>query len=140
VLLRGTVDLLFRERDRPGWVLVDHKAAEVTALQVPSRLDAPDLQLRLYALALAVAGPGAAARPVAEAHVEWVAPGVTCRVDVGGPGLEDARRILAEFVRARRTHDLPPRPGPLCRTCPHRAACPAGAEHVAAPRRLALVP
>src|SRR5690606_33093919 len=34
VLLRGTVDLMFREGDR--WTIVDHKAAEVTALQVPA--------------------------------------------------------------------------------------------------------
>lgn len=124
VLLRGTIDLLLREGDR--WTVVDHKAAEVTALQVPGRLEQPELQLRLYALALAADG-----RPPAEGQVMFLAPGVAVRVDLGAEALTEARRLLAEFVEARRALDLPPRPHAGCRGCPHRPSCPAGQAFLA---------
>ncbi|MCO5166213.1 MAG: UvrD-helicase domain-containing protein [Planctomycetes bacterium] len=124
VLLRGTIDLLLREGDR--WTVVDHKAAEVTALQVPGRLEQPELQLRLYAIALAAGG-----RPPAEAQVMFLAPGVASRVDLGPAAMAEARRLLVEFVEARRTLDLPPRPHAGCRSCPHRPACPAGQARMA---------
>jgi ATP-dependent exoDNAse (exonuclease V) beta subunit len=123
VLLRGAVDLLFREGDR--WVVVDHKAAEITALHVPGRLEQPEAQLRLYALALAALG-----RAPAEAHVLFLAPGVASRVDLGPAALDEARRLLSDFVAARRDLDLPPKPGPGCRSCPHRPSCPVGQAHV----------
>lgn len=126
VLLRGTVDLMFREGDR--WTIVDHKAAEITALQVPARLEQPELQLRLYVLALAAAG-----RPPAEAHVLFLAPGIASRVDLDPGPLEEARGLLRDFVQARARLDLPPRPGGGCRTCPQRPSCPAGQAHLARP-------
>lgn len=124
VLLRGAVDLLFREGDR--WVVVDHKAAEITALQVPGRLEQPEVQLRLYALALAALG-----RAPAEAHVLFLAPGTASRVDLGPEAMKEARQLLADFIQARRDLDLPPKPGSGCRSCPHRPSCPAGQAHLA---------
>lgn len=124
VLLRGTIDLQFREGRRR--VIVDHKAADITALQIPSRLEQPELQLRLYALALAALG-----RPPAEAHVLFLAPGVASRVDLGPAALDEVRQVLVDFVTARQRLELPPTPGGGCRTCPHRSSCPVGQAHLA---------
>lgn len=119
VLLRGTIDLLFRERGR--WVLVDYKAAEITALEVPGRIEPHRLQLQLYALGLEALGLAPAA-----AALTYPAAGVDAWVEVGSEALARARELLAEQLRARRALDLPPRPGRHCRRCPHRLTCPAG--------------
>ena len=119
VLLRGTVDLLFREGGR--WTLVDYKAGEMTALEVPGRIEPHRLQLQLYALALSLLGP-----PPAAAALSYPAAGVDAWVEVGEMGRERARKLLAEHALARRRLELPPRPGRHCRPCPHRSTCPAG--------------
>lgn len=62
----------------------------------------------------------------------FLAPGIASRVDLGPEAMADARKLLADFVEARRTLDLPPRPGSGCRACPHRPSCPAGQAHLAA--------
>ena len=119
VLLRGTIDLLFRERGR--WLLVDYKAAEITALEVPGRMEPHRLQLQLYALGLHQLGLSPAAGALA-----YPAAGVDAWVEVGEAARERARLLLGEHAAARRALDLPPRPGRHCRRCPHRPTCPAG--------------
>jgi ATP-dependent helicase/nuclease subunit A len=123
ILLRGTIDLAFREDD--GWVLADYKAGEVTALQVSSRIGPHALQLRLYALAMASLG-----YELHEGVITYLAADVECRVRLDPQSLSATRDRLAEFAAARRELDLPPRPGASCRFCPHLRGCPAGQEAI----------
>ncbi|MGE0707126.1 MAG: UvrD-helicase domain-containing protein [Planctomycetota bacterium] len=120
-LLRGTVDLLVPgER---GWLLVDHKASDLTALEIPSRLEEHAAQLAFYALALETMG-----EPVEAAWVSYLVPGVLERVPVDARALGGAREALGDFAQARRELDLPPRPGKACSYCPWWDLCPEGAR------------
>ncbi|MEZ6186008.1 MAG: UvrD-helicase domain-containing protein [Planctomycetota bacterium] len=123
VLLRGTPDLLFREGER--WTLVDYKSGDLTALEVPARLESDRVQLQLYALALAEGG-----LELAEARVAYLAAEIDAAVPVGPDVRAETRALLADFVDARRALELPPRPGPLCARCPHTPHCPEGARAV----------
>ena len=117
-----------------GWVLADYKAGEVTALEVPSRIKPHALQLRLYALAMASLG-----FELQEGVITYLAAEVECRVRFDAASLDETRRLLGDFVSARQALDLPPRPSPACRTCPHLRGCPAGQSAVPeAPRTPAL--
>gem|GEM_PF-116777 len=118
VLLSGTVDLVLRGPGG-GWVLVDYKASDVTALELPQRVEEHSLQLVLYALALAEAG-----WEVEAAYLAYLVPDVIEPVDVGPSSLERARELLEDFARARSELDLPPRPGSACRWCPWQQVCP----------------
>jgi ATP-dependent helicase/nuclease subunit A len=135
LLLRGQTDLLFHERRGSGWVLVDYKASEVTAFEVPERLDPPALQTRLYAVALEALG-----ERVAEAHVAFLVPEMTVKIDVGPNALAGTRRLLARFVDARRRLEAPATPGAACRTCSFRKGCTAGQAHLASTRRATAEP
>lgn len=130
LLLRGQTDLLFHERRGSGWILVDYKASEVTAFEVPERLDPPALQARLYAVALEALG-----ERVAEAHVAFLVPEMTVKIDVGPDALAATRRLLARFVEARRRLEAPATTGAACRTCPFLSGCSAGRGAVLTTRR-----
>lgn len=121
VLLRGTPDLLFREGER--WTLVDYKSGDLTALEVPARLEADRVQLQLYALGLAQVGVA-----VSEARVAYLCAEVDASVPCDPAVATETQALLAEFVAARRALDLPPRAGAQCARCPHLAQCPAGQD------------
>ena len=75
VLLRGTLDLAFREQE--GWVLVDYKTDQVTGnghLEALARRYAP--QLRLYARAW----ESCTQEPVKEMLLFFIGSGATCAV------------------------------------------------------------
>ncbi|MCA8926347.1 MAG: PD-(D/E)XK nuclease family protein, partial [Planctomycetes bacterium] len=128
ILLRGTPDLVFREGER--WTLVDYKSGDLTALEVPARLDADRTQLQLYALALEQVGV-----QVTEARVAYLAAEVDANVGLGAEVEAETRELLRGFVRARRELDLPPRPGAQCARCPHTAQCPEGQDAARTARR-----
>ena len=126
ILLRGAADLLVP--GPRGWTLVDYKSHELTALEVPLHRESAELQVQLYALALAAQG-----LEVAEARVVFLAPELECRVDLGPAALAAARRTVAEFFVARRSLQMPPRPGPACGHCPDVTCADAPRRRVSRP-------
>jgi len=129
VLLRGTADLVFRDRAPAQGgvpsgagppVLVDYKTNDLTSLEVPAKARSYALQLQLYALAVSAY----MGQPVGEAWLSFLAADQAISIDVSADALEGARARLASFVAARRRGEFPPRPGSLCHSCAFRSVCP----------------
>lgn len=115
VLLRGTLDLLFRPDPGGGWVVVDYKTGEVEPDQVPTRLREDGVQLQLYTLLLEAAGI-----EVSEAWVAYLEPNLAAEVVLDRSA---SLSLLEEHLEARRAQDFPARPSVGCHTCPWAEAC-----------------
>jgi CRISPR/Cas system-associated exonuclease Cas4 (RecB family) len=102
-----------------GWILADYKSSEITALEVPAKLESHELQLQLYALALRSMG-----LEIEQALVIYLAPEVISTVDISSSTLDAVQELVERFAKSRRDLDLPPTPGPNCRHCPWSEMCP----------------
>lgn len=126
MVLRGQIDLWFDEGGET--VLVDYKTGTPEA---GPRLEAYELQLRIYALALERLTGKLPDRAV----LFFLRTGEAAEVTLDLPALEATRAILRAFRHAQDRLDFPLREGAQCwscawlaRLCPARPASAAGAR------------
>lgn len=109
ILVHGQIDLWFD--DGAGPVIVDYKSDQYLS---EARLRGYELQLRLYALALA----RMTGRSVSEAWLFPLREGQPHPVDISAPSLETAITVLAEWREASVRGEFAPRQQPDCQWCP----------------------
>jgi CRISPR/Cas system-associated exonuclease Cas4 (RecB family) len=116
IILRGQIDLWFDD------TIVDYKTDDVTAYEAPLRAKSYELQLQLYALAVA----RLTGTPARRALLYFLRPAVAIPVDLSPPALAAALDAVRAFRRAQESLDFPLREAPRCARCPYfRGLCPA---------------
>ena len=127
-LLRGQLDLWFDEGGER--VLVDYKTDQVKPEEVAGRASEYELQLQLYAQAIAKAADRGPDRAV----LYFLRPNMAVDVDVGADAIKTATDRVKDFFTAQSRTAFPLNAGEHCYRCPHyRNICPA--KVAAAPRR-----
>ena len=127
-LLRGQVDLWFDEGGER--VLVDYKTDQVKPAEVAGRASDYELQLQLYAQAIAKA----AGRGPDRAVLYFLRPNMAVDVGVGPDAIKTATEQVKDFFAAQSKINFPLNAGEHCYHCPHyRNICPA--KVAAAPRQ-----
>jgi ATP-dependent helicase/nuclease subunit A len=122
MVLRGQIDLWFEEGGEP--VIVDYKTDDVSAAEAPSRAQSYATQLQLYAIAI----ERLTGKQPARALLQFLRPNATVLVDVTGPALAAAAKLVGEFRQAQDRLDFPLCEGARCFRCPHfHGMCPSGA-------------
>ena len=97
LVLRGQIDLWF-EQNRE-LILVDYKTDQLRKPIDPRRIQAYDLQLRLYSMALEkIAG-----RAVSRAYLHFLRPNELVEVDLSPLQLNAAREQVRSFLKAQAT-------------------------------------
>ena len=125
-LLRGQVDLWFDEGGER--VLVDYKTDQVKSGDVTEHAREYELQLQLYAQAIAKA----AGRGPDRAVLYFLRPNMAVDIDVGADAIKTATDRVKDFFAAQSRINFPLNAGEHCYRCPHyRNICPA---KVPAPR------
>ena len=125
-LLRGQVDLWFDEGGER--VLVDYKTDQLKPEEVAGRASEYELQLQLYAQAIAKA----AGRGPDRAVLYFLRPNMAVDIDVGADAIKTATDRVKDFFPAQSRINFPLNAGEHCYRCPHyRNICPA---KVPAPR------
>jgi ATP-dependent exoDNAse (exonuclease V) beta subunit len=118
IVVRGQIDLWFEEFGE--LTLVDYKTDEVSAEEASSRARNYELQLQLYAIAVA----RAAGRKPNRALFYFLRPNLAIPIELDAARATEAVRA---FRQAQDSLDFPLREGEHCRRCPFfRGMCPAG--------------
>ncbi len=118
-ILRGQVDLLFEEGGER--ILVDYKTDQIGDRDVAECSQHYELQVQLYAEALASAG-----QKVDRGILFFLRASIAHEVDVGPDARMRAREAVAMFFEAQGRQEFSLKVGEHCRSCKHfGGACPA---------------
>jgi ATP-dependent exoDNAse (exonuclease V) beta subunit len=119
-LVRGTVDLWFRESDEI--TLVDYKTDNLDAGEAVVRAQDYAPQLALYALAI----ERAFGKRPAHAWLHFLRPNVLVEVAIDDAAIQGVGSLLSELRAAQDKLKFDLREAPRCRACQfHRSLCPA---------------
>jgi CRISPR/Cas system-associated exonuclease Cas4 (RecB family) len=125
LVLRGQIDLWFE--DSRGLILVDYKTDRVKTPVPRDRIEAYELQLQIYAIAL----DRMFGRFPDRAYLHFLRPDVAVEVDLSPLQVNGARQVVRDFLDAQDRMDFPVRPGDHCYSCPHyRQMCTAEVEEL----------
>jgi ATP-dependent helicase/nuclease subunit A len=117
MVLAGQIDLWFEEGGEA--LLVDYKTGRPDS---PERLEAYEVQLRIYALAL----ERLSGKLPDQALLFFLRTGETAQVALDGPALEATRESIRQFRQAQAALEFPLRQGAQCWSCAYfRGLCPA---------------
>jgi ATP-dependent helicase/nuclease subunit A len=107
-IVRGVIDLVFREPGSAGWVIVDYKTDDASRGRLEELRDHYAPQLRAYAAAWA----RHTGEPVIEAGLLFVHGGRYARVELAEPAVGPARGQMDLFVTETTMGPSPRRAGP----------------------------
>jgi len=120
VLVRGTMDVLFRSGDEIG--IVDYKTDATDGMDAERVPERYRVQLGMYAYAVERAEYVLPSRLV----IHYLAPGVSRDVPCTREFLDEISAVLAGSLEKMRSGDFTPRKSERCGSCPYSGLCESG--------------